>query len=150
MITRILNTQSSTNQGQHDMDDLLHAMVHRCAGYDEYTNRYFVEIGSIPDEDLYELASVILAQNPSLASEATSFDNDMYEKYMLPKLCAYMANPQNEDAQIEFNQAWMTGIINYLHPMLTDMIVAKVDEMNEGQASLWSPTDTSLGHHKEF
>lgn len=106
-------------QTSHQMADLL---VFHYSKYDSYSGQYYLNIESVPEFDLNELASLIIKEDMELGREATSCDNPNYETTMLPALIKYLSNPTDLTARNDFDDAWLEGTTKYLHRTMQNLV----------------------------
>src|SRR5688572_25641256 len=103
-------------------------LVFHYAKLDKLSGSYSIDIHSIPDFDLHELASLLMAEDNELVMEATSIDNPWYEKIMLPALLQHMQNSSDRDKKEDFNKAWKQGILNYLEKKMQQILDEQCSE----------------------
>ena len=72
-------------------------LVH--AKFDKFIKQYTITLSDLPDFDQHEFASLILANDDSLASEATGADNGLYANHMLPALLGLLNIPQTKKSK---------------------------------------------------
>lgn len=95
-----------------------------------------VYLNDIPDFDLHELASLIIASDHNYASEATGYDNPAYEKKMLPALTKYLADTTDKDNTIAFQEAWRDGVTAYLMDVMEELLNQEISD-SDGYEGHW-------------
>jgi len=104
--------------------------VSQYATFNKLDGFYTLDTTNIPDIVLNEFCSLILSQDNNLSSEATGFDNPLYESKMVPALIRYLKNSSDRDEEIEFKNTWTNGITSYFDPMMQDLINDALAEYN--------------------
>jgi hypothetical protein len=89
---------------------------------------YTLDINDISEFDLNEFASLLIKNDPSLASEATGSDNPLWETKMLPALRKYLSRSDDKDEEREYLRVWTTSITSYFIPMIQEMLDAQLVE----------------------
>ena len=92
---------------------------------------YEIDINDISDFDLNELASQIMKEDKSLASEANGPDNPAFETRMLPALINFMANSTKKDESIEFINEWRDGVTSYFKNIIEELFDNAIIDMSE-------------------
>jgi hypothetical protein len=93
--------------------------------------RYTVDIDSIADFDLQELAALMMSEDASLASEATGSDNPYFKKTMLPALTHFLTKSTDKDEQIEFMSTWKECVTGYFKNEMIALFESAALDMNE-------------------
>lgn len=102
--------------------ELADSFVFHYSKYDSLSKKYLLNVKSIPEFDLHELASLIIGEDIELAREATSCDNPHYESIMLPALINHMRNSTDATLRNDFDEAWLEGITLYLERTMQNLI----------------------------
>lgn len=91
---------------------------------DQYADRddNVVYLYDIPDEELLELASSIMAHDISFASEALGPDNDSFDKTILPALIMYLQRPADRDLEVEYLNKLKSGLLSYYGETMEELI----------------------------
>lgn len=132
-----LTHSKSFNQGRKSrMDAEMFAnhliMEYSVVNYDDRPRgRYELDIDNVPQDERREFASLILASDDSLASEATGPDNGLFQKQMLPSLLSYMKNPTDLDSMSRLAEDWADGTSNYLKTRMQELIDCELEIVNE-------------------
>lgn len=85
----------------------------------------------IPENDLNNLAALILSQDDNLSSESNGPDNTEWEKSMLPALIRTMKTQKTGYSMEEFHDVWTSGVRSYAMPIISRLIDESLKEINE-------------------
>lgn len=91
---------------------------------------YDLQLESVADFDLHELAAALIDEDPMLASEATGPDNPNYKNTMLPALIKHMSNSTDKEYQVLFAKTWADGIRAYCIDIITQLVDDALYQMN--------------------
>lgn len=89
-----------------------------------------LDINDISEFDLNEFASLIMASDPSLASEATGPDNPAWTNKMFTALTHYLKYSHDREEQRIFAETWAEGITSYFMPMMQEILDFQLTEYN--------------------
>ena len=92
-----------------------------------------LDINDISEFDLNEFASLLIKEEPALASEASGPDNIYWEKHMLPALIKYLANSHDAEEEKNYLRVWSKCILSYFIPTIKDTLNSKLKEYNFDQ-----------------
>lgn len=90
-----------------------------------------LDINDIGNDELSELAMMILSKDDLLASEATGPDNPAWDKTMMPVLYEAMKHVNEELLQHSFAIAYRNGVIDYLRPRIEKLFNEQLEILNE-------------------
>jgi hypothetical protein len=90
-------------------------------------------VSDIPEQDLNNLAGLIISQDDDYAAESTGFDNDDFQRSMLPALITALRGKKNGYTSEEFRDIWTSGVRSYLMPVMQKMIDEVIDDLNGEQ-----------------
>lgn len=89
-----------------------------------------LNVSSIPETDLNNLAGLILSQDDWASSEANGADNPEWEKSMLPALIKTMRTQKTGYSMEEFHDVWTSGVRSYVMPAIERMIEEELEYRN--------------------
>lgn len=92
--------------------------------------QYDLFLKDIPDIERHEFAALIMLEDLSKASEATSADNMHWENKMLPALLNYLKNSTDPDEAIEFRNTWKECVTSYFDDEMQEYINDALHEYN--------------------
>lgn len=107
-----------------------------------YDHQHTLSVYDPPDFVRHEFAALIIANDPSYASEATGPDNDLWESKMLPALLSYLKNSTDVDASIKFNNTWKECVTAYLIPYMQKLIDDEISDYNTDDGFIFNPKIT--------
>lgn len=105
-------------------------LVHHYAKWDKYLSCYSLDISDLPDFVQDEFAALIMAEDDSLASEATGPDNKHWENKMLPSLLRYLKKSTDQDEAIEFKNTWRECVTSYFFERMQELIDVELGDFN--------------------
>jgi hypothetical protein len=90
---------------------------------------YFLDVSTIDEIDLEQLAACIMKNDASFASEATGSDNKHYDR-MLLTLRKFLENPCDKEAQYVYLKTWRECVTDYFKNTIDKLIEWELDEYN--------------------
>lgn len=105
-------------------------IVNWYATYSRDDRCFVLNVSDIPENDLNNLAGLIISQSDDYASEATGFDNADFERSMRPALVVAMRKQKNGYLMEVFHDAWVSGVRSYLIPCMTKLIDSALEDFN--------------------
>jgi hypothetical protein len=125
-----LHVKGMTNMSLKQLQNFISDCVSNYATYNKLDDFYSLNISNLPDFVQDEFAALIMAENESLASEATGPDNKNWEKKMLPALLRYLKNSTDKDESIEFTNTWRTCVTSYFLDRMQELIDSELGNFN--------------------
>ena len=111
--------------------ELVHQLVDWYASSDPKTGILSLNPKMIPEDDLNDIAGLILSQCDGTSSEANGADNDEWDKAMLPGLIRTMRTKKTAQSMEEFYDIWISGVRAYVMPTIESIIEEHLEELNE-------------------
>lgn len=105
-------------------------IVNNYAKYSRWAQNYILKFNDIPDFDLQELLSFLMAENYGAVVEALGPDNLQFDKKMLPALFKFMQNITDKEVRADFVTAWQEGLLFYFQSHIDDLLAECLSDYN--------------------
>lgn len=92
---------------------------------------YLIHISSVPEFEIYELSSLIMASDNCYEEEALGPDNPSFRTKMLPALHLFLKDTTNKDNEIEFVNCWKEGVSDYFRGTIQKLLEERLENYNQ-------------------
>ena len=111
--------------------DIADRFVELYSKRDSMTGVWSIDTYDIPENDLNQLAGMMLSKDDDLSAQATGPDNDEWEKAMMPALTRALLSGRPPAEHEDFNDVWMSGVRAYLKDSMQHVLDQRLEFIRE-------------------